>query len=73
MEMDPRFGWYLKQQDNNPTLVCFPSYIYVGLLYGSNFVAKVPSQSCLCAFSVLISLHVLSFFEILFFITSNTN
>ena len=34
-------------------------------LYGSgyfNFAAKVPSQSCSCAFSVLISLHFLSFF-----------
>ena len=29
--------------------------------YTYSFVAKVPSQSCLCAFSVLISLHVFSF------------
>ena len=44
------------------------SYTYVGL-YGSgyfNFVAKVPSQSCSCAFSVLISLHFLSFFGKMF-------
>ena len=48
----------------------YSSYTYVGL-YGSgyfNFVAKVLSQSCSCAFSVLISLHVLSFFENVFII-----
>ena len=46
------------------------SYTYVGL-YGSgyfNFAAKVPSQSCSCAFSVLISLHFLSFIENVFII-----
>ena len=41
---------------------CF--ILQLGLLYGSgqfNFVTEVPSQSCFCTFSVLISLHVLSF------------
>ena len=37
----------------------------LGMLCGSgwfNFVAKVPSQYCFCAFSVLTSLRTLSFF-----------
>ena len=47
------------------------SYTYVRLLYGSgyfNFAAKVPSQSCSCAFLVLISIHFLSFFGKYFFL-----
>ena len=37
-----------------------------------SFVAKVPSQSCFCAFSVLISSHALSFFK-MYFITLVVN
>ena len=34
-------------------------YTYVGLLYGSGFVAKVPSQYCFCTFSIRMILLVL--------------
>ena len=32
-----------------------------------NFVANVPSQSCSCAFSVLISLHTIPIFKMFFY------
>ena len=71
-----RLGWHLnnktKHQFHITTLhkycffiLCFySSYTYMYGCYVEvvfNFVAKIPSQSCSCTFSVFISLHTLSF------------